>query len=297
MAKAKPKERDIWGELRKPFAKETVGILPKPFKRDSPKGKCPECGKWHGLPAAHLDYVGHAAVTDRLNEVVGPDGWGWEPFATDELGLPLFDRKGNLWIKLTVNGVTKLGVGDGPSEKEIIGDAIRNGAMRFGIALDLWSKEELESNIVAPQLKNQKPSTANPDAGKAAEITDEQRTTIHALISELNLARPAVLETTALVISRDVESSDDLTTAEADKVIAKLEGMKKSAGESAASLQQKATIFKMLTKLGFDKTSAVTALSTIYGVPDSAHMTSATATELIKSLMDELSNMASDGEG
>lgn len=129
--------------LRKPFPDGTVGKLPKPYKRDSQKGNCPECGTWHGLPAAHLDFVGHAAVTDRLLTV--DPGWTWEPCAYDEQGLPAVDREGNLWIWLTVCGVRRLGVGDGPSMKERIGDAIRNAAMRFGVALSLWTRDELES--------------------------------------------------------------------------------------------------------------------------------------------------------
>lgn len=55
--------------LREPFAAEVIGKLPKPTKADNPKGECRECGGWHGLPAVHLDYVGHAAATDRLLSV------------------------------------------------------------------------------------------------------------------------------------------------------------------------------------------------------------------------------------
>lgn len=133
-----------WHEqLRAPFPREVVGKLPKPYKRDSPKSQCRECGGYHGLPAAHLDYVGHAAVTDRLLSV-DPE-WSWEPMGLTPEGLPALDREGNLWIQLTINGHTRPGVGDGSSMKERIGDALRNAAMRFGVALDLWSKEELES--------------------------------------------------------------------------------------------------------------------------------------------------------
>jgi hypothetical protein len=95
-----------------------------------------------------LDYCGHAAVTDRLLAV--DPTWTWEPMATTPEGLPMPDGSGNLWIKLTVCGVTRIGVGDGKSMKELIGDAIRNAAMRFGVALDLWSKEELESTHSEP---------------------------------------------------------------------------------------------------------------------------------------------------
>ncbi len=158
MTEEKVTEKDIWEELRKPFPKESIGQLPKPYKSESPKGKCEECGGYHGLPAIHLDFVGHANVVDRLNSVVGPDDWGWEPMARDAQGSPALDKENNLWIMLTIHGATKPGVGDGKNMKERIGDAIRNAGMRFGIALDLWTKDELESQIDAPELKNEKPS-------------------------------------------------------------------------------------------------------------------------------------------
>jgi hypothetical protein len=159
-----------WAELRRPFLPGTVGKLPKPFKSDSPKGKCPDCGGWHGLPAMHLDYAGHAVVTDRLNTVVGPENWSLEPIAFDALGNPVVNDRGELWCKLTILGVSKLCVGDGStSAKQLIGDALRNGAMRFGVALDLWSKEELESTLEDPELKNEKPTEAIRSASTASQ--------------------------------------------------------------------------------------------------------------------------------
>ncbi len=145
--------------LRAPFPPETVGKLPKPYKKDSPKGNCHECGGYHGLPAVHLDYVGHAAVTDRLLQV--DPAWTWEPVAVDpQTGAPLIVN-GGLWIRLTVCGVTRLGWGDSASGsvKECIGDAVRNAAMRFGVALDLWAKESL----VEGQHDGPSPGVAKPD--------------------------------------------------------------------------------------------------------------------------------------
>ena len=52
-------------------------------------------------------------------------------------------------------GVTRLGYGHaaskpnidpGAREKEVIGDALRNAAMRFGAALDLWHKGDLHAD-------------------------------------------------------------------------------------------------------------------------------------------------------
>jgi hypothetical protein len=135
--------------LREPFPPHHISKLPKPFKKDSPKGKCQECGGYHGLPALHLDYVGHAALTDRLLDA--DLTWTWEPVPDPKsLGLPVAGE--GLWIRLTVCGVTRFGFGcadgksGGDAVKEMIGDALRNAAMRFGAALDLWHKGQLHED-------------------------------------------------------------------------------------------------------------------------------------------------------
>lgn len=133
--------------MREDFGKNDVSILCRSTKKENPKGKCPKCGGFHGLPAIQLHYVGHAAITQRL--LNADPSWTWEPLSTGNDGLPVLDRDGGLWIRLTVGGVTRLGYGDagtktGPDAmKERIGDALRNAAMRFGAALDLWHKGEL----------------------------------------------------------------------------------------------------------------------------------------------------------
>lgn len=124
-------------KLRAPFPADQIGKLPKPYNANADKGTCRECGGWHGLPAAHLDFVGHADLTARLLDA--DPFWSWEPFAVDDHGLPAIVG-GNLWVRLTVCGVTRIGVGDGRNAKECIGDALRNAAMRFGAALELWAK-------------------------------------------------------------------------------------------------------------------------------------------------------------
>lgn len=144
--------------LRTPFPDSHISKLPKPTKAQTDAVKadfkagirCQVCGGWHHKDVVHLDYVGHAALTDRLLSV-DPE-WYWEPVAFGVDGLPTIDKLGGLWIKLTVLGVTRFGYGhpDGKSGgdaiKEAIGDALRNAAMRFGCALDLWHKGDLHAN-------------------------------------------------------------------------------------------------------------------------------------------------------
>lgn len=145
--------------LREPFKANQISKLPKPTKyqtdalqKDRTLGiKCGLCGGWHHKDVVHLDYVGHAALTDRLLDV-DPE-WNWEHAYTDAAGQPVVDRDGGFWIRLTVCGVTRLGYGDaqgktgGNAMKERIGDALRNAAMRFGCALDLWHKGDLHDDI------------------------------------------------------------------------------------------------------------------------------------------------------
>lgn len=145
-----PEERDA---LRAPFPPEAIGKLPRVICpncsksqskvcQEHTKQKCNECGNYMTTRHIHLDYVGHAAVRDRLLMV--DSAWTWEPAATNDNGVPLL-ADGGLWIRMTVAGVTRYGWGDGPDVKQMISDAIRNAAMTFGVALDLWSKEDLHA--------------------------------------------------------------------------------------------------------------------------------------------------------
>ena len=115
-------------------------------------GKLPRGG-------TQLDYVGHAEVTKILLEV--DPLWTLEPVAFDEAGLPAREKVGTMiqagfWM--TVLGHRRYCVGSVEDRKvdvgkELVSDAIRNGAMRFGIALSLWSKEEWGDQPAKPVKK------------------------------------------------------------------------------------------------------------------------------------------------
>lgn len=189
-------------KLRAPFPHHLISKLPKPTKAqtdavraDFKKGiRCTVCGAWHHPDVVHLDYVGHAALTDRLLDT--DIAWSWEPVSVDEHGLPAFDRNGGLWIKLTVQGVTRLGYGaadgksGGDAVKEIIGDALRNAAMRFGAALDLWHKGDLHGEDI-DQAPVAEPK-ADPTPEKVVHITDKQRGELTALATSKGIDARAI---------------------------------------------------------------------------------------------------------
>lgn len=178
--------------LRVPFVEHQISQLPKPMKKREemdklPKANCKICGGYHATSMMmHLPYVGHAALTDRLLDA--DPNWFWEPMALDAVGYPAIDKDGGMWIKLTVCGVTRLGYGDaqgksgGDAMKERIGDALRNAAMRFGAALDLWHKGDLHladpddeaGRKKADKDKGQK--TEQPEHKTAADLSEDQKT-------------------------------------------------------------------------------------------------------------------------
>lgn len=120
-------------------------------------GKLPKGGM-------QLDFVGHADVTKMLIEI-DPE-WTWEPTAFDANGLPAYRVENGMahmagW--LTICGVRRLGVGSVMHNKpdllkELISDFIRNAAMRFGVCLALWTKQEWEDVAHTPSAPASKPA-------------------------------------------------------------------------------------------------------------------------------------------
>jgi hypothetical protein len=144
--------------LREPIPANLISKMAKGTKQqekcaDDMKVYCEDCRSRHALGMQHYDFVGHAATTHILLDA--DPAWEWKPFGLDSEGLPAFDASGGLWIWLTVCSVTRPGYGNAPKranaapgdrEKEVIGDALRNAAMRFGLALDLWTKADLRAD-------------------------------------------------------------------------------------------------------------------------------------------------------
>jgi hypothetical protein len=119
-----------------------------------------------------LDFVGHADITRQLIEI--DPLWSWEPVAFDSDGLPAYrveNGMAHMAGRLTVHGVSRIGVGSVAHNKpdivkELISDFLRNAAMRFGICLALWTKNEWEDLGGTPSKPAPTPVRSPQDADK-----------------------------------------------------------------------------------------------------------------------------------
>lgn len=188
---------------------------------------------------ANLTYMGHAEVTLAMLAI--DPCWTWEPLAFDRDGLPVIHREDNrfvMWARLTMCGRTVLGVGTcevrkGDPEKELIGDFLRNAAMRFGVGTKLWSKataaDPAGRDDVTATARRQPAQRAARQADPVADIvpggiTPAQIRKMQAMFTERGIRdRPAKLAFIASVLSRDVASSNELTPAEGGQVIDELD--------------------------------------------------------------------------
>jgi len=122
-------------------------------------GKLPKGG-------SSLSYVGHADIT-RILISVDPH-WRLVPIAWEN-GRPacnIVNDMATMWFELTLLGTARLAIGTAKAnafdlDKQLYGDALRNGAMRFGISLSLWTKQEWEDLDHNPAPSKPRPTAAS----------------------------------------------------------------------------------------------------------------------------------------
>lgn len=206
-----------------------------------------------------LDFVGHSDITKILIEV--DPLWEWTPLSVENGRPSIHVENGvaTMWGYLTVCGHSRLGVGSAPAhkedyEKELIGDFLRNAAMRFGIGLALWTKSQSfdddDSPRPAPQRKvvssggsdgaekvmaafegtqvvEERPKASKPAAkpaggpqSRTGGISDKQVFLVKKLAKENNV--PNLMAFVAAVVGREIDDLTELTIKEASTVITDL---------------------------------------------------------------------------
>ena len=174
-------EQDKTEELRnilKDYAKPDPSIV-----QQLPKG------------GTKLDFVGHADITRILIEI--DPYWSWEPCGWDN-GRPAIHVENGIatmWGRLTVHGKEMLGVGSVKADKmdldkELIGDFLRNASMRFGISLNLWTKNQwadLDGDKPQARPAAKPMTTPQPALDPDAPLSEEQIAAFNKACVENNL--------------------------------------------------------------------------------------------------------------
>lgn len=146
-------DKPLRDALRKAFAEGQIGQLPRVTCKDCSNKrcsahkytKCKDCGAYTSPQHIHLPFVAHAIVTDRLNH----DAPGW--YFTIDTVKDSNDGEHVLAVVGTMHigdkAIPEIGEPNvksfyGTELQSAIGNFIRRAAMRFGVAIDLWMKEE-----------------------------------------------------------------------------------------------------------------------------------------------------------
>ncbi|MFN4070042.1 MAG: Rad52/Rad22 family DNA repair protein [Thermus caldifontis] len=127
---------EVWQKLAEPFPPGEVQWRIEALSRDKKR-------------ALVVPYVDARTVLDRLDRVVGPEGWqdAYEVLADAERTVK--DERGErrerlveVKCRLTVLGVAKEDVGEGDSLKAAFSDALKRAAVKFGVGRYLYRLEK-----------------------------------------------------------------------------------------------------------------------------------------------------------
>ena len=191
----------------------------------------------------NLSYVSHSEITRILITIDA--GWSWEPieWINGRPAIHIENGMATMWGKMTLLGKPMICVGsaraDKPEyEKELIGDLLRNGSMRYGIALNLWSKQDSGSGGVSVQTitkafpgatavnvpiqpqQASNASVARPAAKQASAgnpVSEKQVFLINKLAKDNAIGDVPGFSTE--IVGRAISSAKDMNSREASQVI------------------------------------------------------------------------------
>lgn len=155
-------EVNDWSKLSEPFPASEIQWRVEALSKDKRR-------------AMVVPYVDARTVLDRLDEVVGPEGW------QDHYEV-LVQKEGNYAVKcrLTLLEVSKEDVGEGDSLKAAFSDALKRAAVKFGVGRYLYRLEKqwvdhdpATGHFEAPPYpKLQHPAASHP-LGPVASLEEE----------------------------------------------------------------------------------------------------------------------------
>lgn len=165
---------EVWRKLAEPFPPGEVQWRIEALSRDKKR-------------ALVVPYVDARTVLDRLDRVVGPEGWhdayevlaDGERVVRDERGERR-ERLVEVKCRLTVLDITKEDVGEGDSLKAAFSDALKRAAVKFGVGRYLY---RLEKQWV--EYDAEKGRFTPPRLPESEEALEEEKPEAHRLIDQL----------------------------------------------------------------------------------------------------------------
>lgn len=206
--------KEVVKELTRPFSVEEIELKVQATNRDRTRGLV-------------VPYVDARAVLDRLDEVIGPDGWhdSYEVLADKANGDT---RLVEVKCRLTILGVTKEDVGEGDSLKAAFSDALKRAAVKFGIGRHLYRSkkvwadldkngqilnyDEVKATVLSTDTEERVPPPPSRDveALKAKALRD-----IVTTMAKYGLTKEQVRQLAIEYVGRELESASDMTVEEA----------------------------------------------------------------------------------
>lgn len=138
--------RDLWHELAQPFTSDDVSLQVQDVSPDEKQGRV-------------VTYLDARRVMDRLDAVVGPEGWSdqYERLGQGTNGCAVKCR-------LTILGLSKEDAGVGDTFRAACSDALKRAAVKFGVGRELYA-----------------PSGIWVDLDEHGQIVDEAQAKLHIL--------------------------------------------------------------------------------------------------------------------
>jgi len=225
-----------YAKLAQPFDLSEVQLKVQATNKDRTRGMV-------------VAYIDARAVIDRLDDVVGPDGWhdSYEVLTnTTQDGVRVVE----VLCRLTIGEATKEDVGEGDSMKAAFSDALKRAAVKFGIGRYLyrlpkvWAELDQYGNIKdpeavkaqlfggrpAPREQPQTPEAKPAQSLGSARASDKQIALIKRLAREIqeDATDEDVADLVSAGLGREVSDISSLTMKEASEVIKYLQELKAS---------------------------------------------------------------------
>lgn len=163
----------------------------------------------------YLDFVGHADITRILIEI--DPHWRLVPIAWEN-GRPamhVVNGMATMWFEMSLLGQARLAIGTAKEnspdlDKVLYGDALRNGAMRFGIGLSLWTKQEWDDlnhhQAPAPASKAASAPAQKKQTGEAAAKATPTTALSNEQVAQFNAAcEKAGLDMEEVIVHAGIE--------------------------------------------------------------------------------------------